>query len=298
MKAMDNEQSEVHNRISKEIIHAKIPSRKKYGSKYDHGVVSAITGSRGMTGAATLAATAALRSGCGMYYALVPSSSMNVMAVKNTEPVLLECPDTDTGSFASPTENVLNSIRNKSQVLLVGSGCSRNAETLELIRTVVGNSSLPVVLDGDGLFAFDDCPERLKEVESLIITPHYGEWKRLFGELPQDSLARNERIREVAKEFGITIVFKGMPTIIATDDGELYHSYFGNSGMATAGSGDVLAGTIASLVAQGASLNDAVIAGVGVHGMAGDLAAEELTEYGVIASDIVGYIPKAIDNLA
>ncbi len=295
---MDTTQAESHRKISIDMICEGIPSRKKYGSKYDHGVVAAITGSRGMTGAATLAATAALRSGCGMYYVLVPSSSMSVMAIKNTEPVLLECAETDTGSFAKLTEKVISSIRNKSQVLLVGSGCSRNEETLELIRTVVVTSTIPIVLDGDGLFAFDDCPERLQEVNSLIITPHYGEWKRLFGELPQDNSARDKRICEVAKAYGITIVFKGMPTIIATAEGELYHSYFGNSGMATAGSGDVLAGIIASLVAQGASLSDAVIAGVGVHGMAGDLAADELTEYGVIASDIVGYIPKAIRNLA
>jgi len=277
-----------------EDIRERIPSRKIHGSKYDHGVVVALTGSRGMTGAATLAATAALRSGCGMYYALVPHSSINVMAVKNTEPVLLECPETSTGSFAPASEEVLKTVIDRSQTLLVGSGCSRNDDTLELIRSVVRKTTIPVVLDGDGLYSFREYPEELKDINSLIITPHYGEWKYLFGELPKENSERVPRIRAVAKEYQMVIVFKGMPTIIATPDGEIIYSRFGNSGMATPGSGDVLAGIIASMVAQGATPNNAVIAAVGLHGSAGDLAANELTEYGMIASDIISFLPRAI----
>ncbi len=280
--------------LTPEMITNGIPSRHIHGSKYDHGVVVALTGSRGMTGAATLAASGALRSGCGMYYALVPASSMTVMAIKNTEPVLIECAETETGSFALDNNGVIETALEKARVVLVGSGCNRHPETLELIRETVLSCDLPVVLDGDGLFAFSENPQLLKMVHSLVITPHYGELKRLFGEFSTDESELISKLRQVAVEYQMVIVFKGMPTYIATPEGTVFYSEFGNSGMATAGSGDVLAGIIASLIAQGASLNDAVITGVGLHGSAGDLAAQELTEYGMIASDIVSYLPKAI----
>jgi NAD(P)H-hydrate epimerase len=164
------------------------------------------------------------------------------------------------------------------------------------MRRLIGRIDKPIVLDADGLNAFEDHSDLLADNKSpLVITPHAGEFKRLTGiDVPSDIHERLRIARETAKLLKLTLVLKGSPTVIAGPDGECYLNPTGNSGMATAGSGDVLAGIIGSLLAQGMSSINAAVCGVFIHGMAGDLAASELTERGMIAGDMVTMIPRAL----
>lgn len=272
------------------------PRRHYYGSKYDHGVVVALSGSRGMTGAPTLAARAALRTGCGMTYLLTPESTIPSLSATLVEPVMVPVAETIEGSLSKAAVDAVEHLRHKMDALLIGPGLSRNSETAQVIRQVVCESEVPVVLDGDGLSAFVDHQDMLKSVDNLLITPHYGEWRRLFGELPLNADERLKRLKDIAIGYEVYILFKGMPTILVYPSGEITFSTFGNSGLATAGSGDVLAGVIASLVAQGKSIGEAAHVGAALHGMAGDLAVKDLNEYSLIASDLITYLPQAINH--
>jgi ADP-dependent NAD(P)H-hydrate dehydratase / NAD(P)H-hydrate epimerase len=166
------------------------------------------------------------------------------------------------------------------------------------VRKLVTASQVPVVLDADGINAYKGAVEDLKGRRGeLLMTPHAGEWSRLFGELPADPMEAITAIRHKATSFNITILYKGSPTIVAVPRGRAYVLPFGTSALATAGSGDVLTGILASLIAQGCTVADAAVLGAYLHGRAGELAAEELTDYGVIARDVVKRIPAAIKEL-
>jgi NAD(P)H-hydrate epimerase len=155
-----------------------------------------------------------------------------------------------------------------------------------------------MVLDADGINAFKGKIELLKSHKApLAITPHAGEWARLFGAMPSTPVEIIEELKKKAKEFSVTILYKGNPTIIADPSGKAYLSPYGNSGMATAGCGDVLSGIITSLVAQGCTVTDAAILGAYIHAKAGDAAAAELGEYSMIAGDVERNIYKAIRGI-
>ncbi|MGM0443883.1 MAG: NAD(P)H-hydrate dehydratase [Fibrobacterota bacterium] len=271
-----------------------IPQRSYFGSKYDQGTVLLIAGSRGMSGAVTLAARGALRSGCGMCYTAVARSLMDTLSVKLTEPVLLPLAETDSGSIACLKSDLMETALDRADALLLGCGMSRNTDTAALIRQQALSFSGPLVLDGDGISAFAEQASLLKDCPDCIITPHYGEYRRLFGTLPAAADRRIAAITETARTYGITVLFKGQPTIIAAPDGRVRLSTRGNSGLAAAGSGDVLAGIITALAAQGANSFDAAAAGAAIHGMAGDIGAQKLTEYGLTAGDLPTLIPHAL----
>ncbi len=264
-----------------------LPPRQPSGSKYDHGVVTIVAGSVGMTGALTLASQSALRSGCGMVYALFPHSLLLPLSVKLTEPVLIPSPQTGGGGLALATLEKVKKLSKKTDVLLVGMGVGREEETMDLVRSLVVSSAVPVVLDADGLHAFVGRVDLFKEAKNLVITPHYGEWKKLFGPLSDHLAQRTEALSQVAVKYGITIYLKGVPNIVVTPNGDITVLPVGTSGMATAGSGDVLAGIVASLIAQGASVEHGTVAGVAIHGKAGERAAQKLSDYSMIASDII-----------
>ena len=155
-----------------------------------------------------------------------------------------------------------------------------------------------MILDADGINAYKGHPEDLKKRKAdLLITPHAGEWARLFAPLPAQPAKACAVLGETARDYGMTIVYKGSPTIVADAEGKIYILPVGNSGMATAGSGDVLSGIIVSLLAQGCSAANAALLGVYLHGAAGDAAAKQLTEYSVVAGDIVDTINKGIRTL-
>lgn len=274
-----------------------IPPRRPQGNKYTHGTVSIISGSRGMAGATALAAESVLRSGAGMCYCIVPESIVMPLSTKVTEPVIIAAPETEEGTIAHRIGAILHNIEEKSRVKLIGPGLSRNEETAVMVRDTVRVTMNPIVLDGDGLNAFIGNEELFRGIPRLVITPHEGEWERLFGAIPTDPIGRMNRVADVAREYRITIVLKGMPTLVANDKGEVTVVQAGNSGMATAGSGDVLSGIIAGIIAQGASPFEGALAGAAIHGAAGDFAAEKKSEYSLLASDIVANIGEVFQGL-
>jgi len=275
-----------------------LPARKENGSKIDHGLALLVCGSRGMTGAAALASMAALRSGCGMVHLAVPESLIDTLAVKVTEPVLHPLPETASGACAASALNEVLLLCERMDALCIGSGLSRDPQTASLVRELVGKTDKPAVIDADGLNAFAGClPEFAKHKGEIVITPHMGEWKRLFGGLPDDPLDRINKLRECAAQFNVNILLKGSPSFAVSPKGTAAILPFGNSSLAKAGTGDVLSGIIVSLIAQGCSCFEAAILGAYLHGEAGRLASIDLSEYSVLASDLMRYIPKVIKGL-
>jgi NAD(P)H-hydrate epimerase len=275
-----------------------LPPRHPEGSKHAHGLVCMVCGSPGMSGSAALAAQAALRSGCGMVHAAIPRSIFDVLSIKLNEVVLHPLSQTTQGSVACAAAAEVLALSATMQALCIGPGLSHHPDTTAAVRGIVSQATVPIVLDADGLNAYKERAEELKLHRSpLIITPHAGEWERLFGPLPPEPQAACERLQTIATEYRMTIVYKGAPTLIASGQGRVYLLASGNSGMATAGSGDVLSGIITALIAQGSSVQDAAVLGVYLHGKAGDYAARARSEYSLIASDIIEHLGAAFMSL-
>jgi NAD(P)H-hydrate epimerase len=275
-----------------------LPLRKPAGSKFDHGVAFMLAGSQGMTGSASLASMSALRTGCGMVHLASPKSAIPVLGAKLTEVVLHAIDETPGGAAAFSASDAIQELMKNVNAACIGPGISHSEETGKLVRLLVARCPAPMVLDADGINAFRGKTELLKSHKaSLLITPHAGEWERLFSAMPADPVAMVDQLRKKAKEFSMTILYKGNPTIIADPSGKVYLSPYGNSGMATAGCGDVLSGVVTSLAAQGCTLTDAAILGAYIHAKAGDAAAAELGEYSMIAGDVERNIYKAIRGI-
>lgn len=286
--------------ITPEYVTAKLPARKPDGHKGDFGWVLAIAGSTGMTGAAVLAGVSALRSGCGLAAIACPESVQPVVASSARELISHPLPDVGKrGALALRGLGEILELQKKYDSLIIGPGLGRHHETSELLRRLVGRVNKPMVIDADGLNAFEDHSDLLADKPyPLVITPHAGEYARLTGnEVPTEIHARIKMAREMAKLLKLTLVLKGSPTIVAGQDGQTYLNPNGNSGMATAGSGDVLSGIIGSFLAQGMSGIDAALCGVYIHGSAGDIARDEFGERGMIAGDMVSLLPRAICDL-
>ncbi len=275
-----------------------LPPRKPSGSKFDHGSALLVCGSRGMTGSATLVARSALRTGCGMAHLAAPESSVPALAGKLIETVIHPVPETSAGTLSRGAFQKIMELAGSMQAMCIGPGVSHESDTSSLVRELVSTCTLPVVLDADGINAYKGGEKELGlHKGGMIITPHTGEWQRLFGELPPEPAEMIGRLKEKAVEFNMTVLLKGNPTIVAAPDGNAYILPFGNSALAKAGSGDVLSGIIVSLLAQGASAVHAAVLGAYIHGEAGTLASVRLGEYSVLASDVVNAIHLAIRKL-
>ncbi len=285
--------------ITTAFVASKLPRRKPDGHKGDFGWVLAISGSTGMTGAAALAGESALRSGCGLAAIACPESVRPVVASLLREVISHPLPEIGKrGALALRGLGEVLELQKKYDALIIGPGLGRHHETSELVRRLISRIDKPTVLDADGLNAFEDHSDLLADKSfPLVITPHAGEFERLTGiTVPTEIHARIKTAREMAKLLKLTLVLKGSPTIVASADGDTYLNPTGNSGMATAGSGDALSGIIGSLLAQGMRGIDAAVCGVFIHGMAGDLAAEKLGVRGMIAGDMIRFLPQAIES--
>lgn len=274
-----------------------VPVRKPDGSKMDFGRVLVIAGSRGMTGAALLAARAVLRSGAGMVSIAAPASTLPILCANFMESLVIPLPETKDGSLAEDAfEQLMAKAEAWADALVVGPGMSRNRETAALIRNVVTRVPKPAVVDADGLNAFSgDAASLCRIAWPRVLTPHTGELTRLWP-IPEAALGakRIEWLTDKSKtEVRNTILLKGAPTIIAGDSGKAMISAAGNSGMATAGTGDVLSGIIAGLMAQGMESFEAAALGAYLHGRSGELATKELGEHSLLAGDLLSYLPRA-----
>lgn len=276
-----------------------LPRRDPNAHKGTYGHVLVLAGSPGKTGAAAMCACSALRIGAGLVTLALPESLNDAMEAKLTEVMTESLPETGerTVAFAA-LERVLELVKDK-RVIAIGPGLSIHPETAELVRAVVQTAKAQIVVDADGINAFGQNLEMLRNVAlPPILTPHPGELARLLG-IDRDEIVRN-RIpiaQKVATSFGVHLVLKGARTLIVNPDGRVAINMTGNAGMATGGTGDVLTGLIAGLVAQGVNADLATRTGVYLHGLAGDLAAEAIGQEAMVASDLMAQLPEAIRQL-
>ncbi len=263
------------------------------------GKVFVIAGSCGMTGAATLSAEAAVRSGAGLVTAGIPESLNDILEIKLTEAMTIPLSETPDRCISVAALDRALQFANKSNVVVLGPGLSTKNETKQFVRQFALNCKVPMVIDADGLNALAEYPEALNKAQApVIITPHPGEMARLLSAtLSEVQRNRISSVKTAAKRFGCTVVLKGARTLIATSEGKLFINPTGNAGMATGGSGDVLSGIIGAFLARGMKPYEAAAAGVYLHGLAGDLAAREKGEICLAAGDIIDYLYKAIKDI-
>lgn len=288
--------------ITPELIAELLPYRKPDGHKGDFGRLLLVAGSTGLTGAAVLAAQAAARSGCGLIKVAAPASVQPILAVKLTEVMTIPLPEVSRkGALALRGLGEIRKYVAQHDALVIGPGIGTHHETRELMQRLIPKLICPTIVDADAVNAFEGASDLLKQrdgASELVLTPHPGEYARLTGAEVSDNIAdKIESLLQTAREFSAVVVLKGSPTLVADSQGACYLNPTGNSGMATGGSGDVLSGMIGSLLAQGLSPLDASLCGVYLHGRAGDLAAEHLTQRAMIAGDIVTYLPETFEEI-
>ena len=267
-----------------------LPRRKHLTHKGDYGKLLVLGGSIPYTGAPSLCAQAAVRSGAGLVYTGVPSDIYEITAGKNAEAMVFPLKSNGRGQMSAEGWKSIQNRLALCDVCVIGPGMGRGADTSALVELMMKNSDVPVVADADALWAIAQNPGLLDEASCpMILTPHEGEFASLLGRPVED------RISDAiwfAREHECVLVLKGFRTICAFPDGRAYVIHAGNPGMATGGSGDVLAGVIGAMLSQLPSRR-AVITAVWLHAHAGDLAAEKYGEYGMKAGDIIDMLPAA-----
>ena len=263
------------------------------------GSLLCICGSYGMAGAAIMAGKAALRCGIGLLKTAVPKSIYPICSSNILESVYFPLEETKSGAISDKNTDFLLSECEKSSAVLIGCGLSVCEDTRAVVKAVIKNCTKPLVIDADALNCICNEPEILKNLKApAIITPHPGEMARLINSTPREVNSDRENTAiNFAKRYGVITVLKGAGTIIAAPDGKAYINHTGNSGMATGGSGDVLAGIIGSMLAQGATPIKAAAAGVFLHGTAGDIAAEKLGKISMLPTDMTELLPTAFQRL-
>lgn len=274
--------------------------RRAEGHKGDYGHVLVVAGSVGKSGAAVLASWAALRAGAGLVTAAVPEPILPIVAAHAPEIMTEPVAAIPAGSLAmKDLENGrIESLLSGKKALAIGPGLGTQEETQRFIRGIVGHRAVPVILDADGLNAFDGFSKDLNREEGrLAMTPHPGEMARLLDATVKDVQARRIDIASAAAtEWNAIVILKGHHTIVAAPDGRAWINSTGNPGMATGGTGDVLTGILASLTAQ-YGLEDwwrTLAFGVWLHGMAGDIASADYGEAPLMASDLIHALPRAL----
>jgi NAD(P)H-hydrate epimerase len=276
-----------------------IAKRQEETHKGNYGRVLVVAGSLGMSGAAYLCSQAAMISGCGLCELALPKSINSILETKTTEVITYPQEETREGTFNVKAFDSIMQLSQKANVVAIGCGLKNNAQIKSLIKKLIKNLDAPLVLDADALNSIADDIFLLKEVKKdIIVTPHPGEMARLIKS--DINTVQSERIK-LAKRFSlkynVITVLKGHQTVVVDKLGDKYVNTTGNPGMATAGSGDVLTGMIASFVAQGLKPFGAAKLGVYLHGLSGDIAASKKGQVSLIASDILECVPEAIRKI-
>ncbi len=264
--------------------------RHRFAHKGHFGHALLVAGSYGKMGAALLAGRAALRAGAGLLSMHLPRCGYEI--VQEAFPEAMVSVDVHKYLFSRPPD------LEKYRAIGIGPGLGTNVMTQRALLALLESArEKPVVLDADALNMLAELPEPQKYLpKGSILTPHPGEFRRLFGDFP-NAFARHAFQRQTASDWGITLVLKGAYSCVALPDGSAWFNSTGNPGMATAGSGDVLTGMIAGLLAQGYRAELAALLGVWLHGKAGDLAAADLEQESLLAGDLIHYIGKAFKKL-
>ena len=283
--------------VSREFVMKTLPARRPYSHKGDYGKVFLIAGSRGMSGAATLAAEAALRSGAGLVYVGIPQSLSPIVERKLTEAVKVPLPDAEGALAYEALERILPLLKDK-DVLAIGPGLSKKNQTARLVKALIRRvpHTLPLVIDADAINILSEEPKLLKALKAQkVLTPHPGELSRLIKKSVEEiEYDRVRTAQTVAAEFDLIVVLKGVPTVTALPSGNVFINPTGNSGLSSGGSGDVLTGLIAGLIAQGLKPQKAAPTGVYLHGLVADRLKEKTGERAMIAGDLIKEMPTVL----
>ena len=276
--------------LDHETVLSLLPDRDPWAHKGCFGKILLLCGSRGFTGAAALAARAALRTGAGLVFLGVPESIYEIEAVKLDEPIVFPLPEEDGKLSAAAIPQILHRLPQMDAVL-IGPGLGQSDGVFAVVNAVLEHFSGPVVVDADGINVLSTHRDLLRErVSPTIVTPHDVEFARLGGVITED---RASSAAAAARDLGAIVLLKGHRTVIS-DGAECYCNRTGNPGMAVGGSGDVLSGIIVSLLGQGLSPIVAAACGAWLHGAAGDLCAKDLGQYGMLPSDMVEALPRLL----
>ncbi|HEY3787530.1 MAG TPA: NAD(P)H-hydrate dehydratase [Urbifossiella sp.] len=276
-----------------------LPRRKFDSHKGSFGKVLIAAGGRGMSGAAILCGCGALRSGAGLVQVATPANVQAIVAAGNPCYTTFPIHQHADGTFSEQSATQVIDWAKSASALAIGPGLGHGADIAGFVKQVVGElPQIPTVIDADGLNSLSPFQDEFsKRSIPLILTPHPGEFCRLSGKsMAEIEAHRDDLAVDFAAKFSVVLLLKGAGTIV-TDGRRLYRNTTGNPGMATGGSGDVLTGVIAALLGQRLSPFDAAVLGAWVHGRAGDLAARELGEIGMIAADLPGYLAQAFREL-
>ncbi|MCE7965270.1 MAG: NAD(P)H-hydrate dehydratase [Nitrospira sp. NTP2] len=286
--------------ISGTFARAALPARHLTAHKGTYGHLGLVAGSVGKTGAAAMAATAALRVGTGLVTVAVPSSVNDILEAKLLEAMTWPMPETKARTFARSGLDRLLTFAGTRDAIALGPGLTTHPETVDLVQEFIKRVDQPCVLDADALNALAGKASLLTECKHPpIITPHPGEMARLEAEATTQSVNQDRLGTAVrfARERGVFVLLKGARTVIARPDGMAAICPTGNPGMATAGTGDVLTGMVGGLLAQGVGPWEAACAATYLHGLAGDRAAADLGQPGMIAGDVIHHLPHALTSL-
>ncbi len=287
------------NLIEERDVVRMLPKRRPDTHKGTYGHLVVIAGSRGKGGAAALSSISALRAGAGLVTLALPECLNISFEVGIPEVMTLPLPDTKEGTIDKSAYKILLKFLEGKSAVLIGPGITTNPSTSSLVKKIIKEIGCPLLIDADGLNIIADEVNILKDRTSpLVVTPHPGEMARMLNTTSKEIQAnRIESSKRLAVEYGLYVILKGARTIIATPERDVYINPTGNPGMATAGTGDVLSGAIAGFMCQGISAKDSSILGVYLHGMAGDIAAENLSQTALIAGDLLKYFPKAVKKI-
>ncbi|MGA7660063.1 MAG: NAD(P)H-hydrate dehydratase [Candidatus Sulfotelmatobacter sp.] len=276
-----------------------IGPRPAESNKGNYGHVLVVGGSLGKSGAVAMAGMSALRAGAGLSTVATPRSVLGTVAGFHPELMTEPLPETDAGTISANAQDRIAELTKGKSVLAIGPGISRDPQTSELVRSLVAKLHVPMVVDADGLNAFEGRTDELNgKGRTLVITPHPGEMARLAGSSIAD--VQKDRLvvaRKFAREHELIVVLKGHRTLAVRPDGEAWVNTTGNPGMATGGTGDILTGIVAGMIAQHTKdAFAAVLAAVHLHGLAGDVMRESVGDHSLVATDLLKGLPKAFQR--
>jgi len=293
------ESASVGDLVDPQWVRMLLPERPRSAHKGDFGRVLVIAGSVGMTGAAALCAEAALRVGAGLVTVGCPASLNDILEVKLTEAMTFPLPETYLRTLDTRALALILELAEEADVLAIGPGLSRQPETAVLVRRLVARVEKPIVVDADGLNALAETPFLLESDHApAVLTPHPGELARLMdASIGEVQARRTEFAERAAARFQSVVILKGACSVIAEPGRPLAISPTGNPGLATGGTGDVLTGMVAGLIAQGLLPFEAGAAAAYLHGLAGDLVADRVGEPYLLAGDVLSAIPESVRSL-
>lgn len=285
--------------LTKEDIQSSLTPRRPDAHKGTTGHVLVIAGSPGKTGAAAMTSISALRVGAGLVTLGVAETLNTVLEPQILEAMTAPLPETQPGILGESAFDSISNLMAGKKCVAIGPGLGQADKTQKLVHKIVKSTSIPLVIDADGLNSLAGQPRILKTAGApIILTPHPGEMARLAGigvnAIQQD---RIKCARDFAVDFNVHVILKGARSVIALPDGRVSINPTGNAGMASGGMGDVLTGIIAGLIAQGLSAADACQAGVYLHGAAADSLAQSIGPYGYLAGEVMAAIPGAIKKI-